>query len=449
MPLPDGIERADCWSAIYPNIPLRAVYLQNISDLFCTGDCLELARNPLTHSYATFDGILMRYGSLLTFDADCEDDGPPLVTLSLQILVPADCIPTYAELQPPSPQVSYPRELVRTNIVQTLVCQEQVKSEIILLSPLDIQNTQAGSCVGASNVYLIRFGCTYSATGEWGPLEICGGSTIGRTANTYSRHCMESMCRLNHAVQMCLSRCRINQNNTCSHLLDFAPSEFEWLSLRLGDLGATVKQGVSSFIVPRRHGYREKIKKRSTKTFFRFDTEAKMKILKSLIGNFCFTVNQSPFPKMRNLRVADLQVSTVQRIHNSDVVNTVPQNIQPDEEEEEYVRFPNSRGIDFKYDSVLQKLTVTVRYCSLLGRELEEGGGQDHSHANGQHSQPNIGTQFAVNNIVYKIASQNGDSFICRVTEAPRNAAVIEGTAVTFQRDALQTLLDSYFGIEA
>ena len=225
MPI-DYIERSGSWRFHSSAIPRQAVNLQVFNDLFSTGDFIRLRCS--THGYDIYRGVQYSYARLLNYEADCDEDGRPITYLNLQLLVDADKLPNYTPLEPPSPHISYPRELVLTNLTFLHASEAMVKSELIVLRPSDVEMTQAGACVGASNLFLLRFGCTVSEAGEWGPLEplVPSKSLVPSTTlvdgTTYATIVLKRMIMLNQAVQTCLSRCRINQNNTCSYSLSFS-----------------------------------------------------------------------------------------------------------------------------------------------------------------------------------------------------------------------------------
>jgi hypothetical protein len=109
MPI-DYIQQSGSWRFHSSAIPRQAVNLQVFKDLFSTGDYIRLWCS--THGYDVYRSVQYSYARLLNFEADCDKDGNPITYLNLQLLVHADQIPNYSPAAPPSPHISYPRELV-------------------------------------------------------------------------------------------------------------------------------------------------------------------------------------------------------------------------------------------------------------------------------------------------------------------------------------------------
>jgi hypothetical protein len=162
-------------------------------------------------------------------------------------------------------------------------------------------------------------------------------------------------------MQLSLGKSGIGDSPSSSFKFDVSDCEWAYLSFRLAGLSNFKRPGASSIRMVRERGTQETNRQKVQKQLIKIDSIEALTIFKSVFGDNCTAGVRKKFPTAPKTFMGSLKFGhSFQSLDNVDEVNLVTglQEISPTI----YAYDRKERGIVIRYDPILEKLQVSVKF---------------------------------------------------------------------------------------
>jgi hypothetical protein len=367
-PMEEDMGQAHPWDALPIQNPRQCIDLSGRKDHYVVSGEIVMFHDVVAITTLISETQVVLHspvGRILRIEHSATNQ-PPRALVNLFVF-PVDLpfFPLGDPVPPPNrAYLEYPTEVAWSNYVQWLPQDQLVKEAFVFLEE-DIKNGSAGFCIGMENAFLVRCFWNHRSDGNvWTRLFRPAQFQTFPSDDCYSKRAWERLLKLARLIYNELSRSSITQRTSRSDFLDFNSGDWEYLRYRLeADAGVEVvsKRGVTSVPYSRMNGtIKEVIKCRLTKYMIRLDTMPLFESLQRVLGNSIMVGLRMPTPAAPVMRAQEKTAFSTRRGSTNNSFNLFFE--LPLVSLDGTTHRPIHRGIDFSYDSVKQKLRVSVRF---------------------------------------------------------------------------------------
>jgi hypothetical protein len=349
--------------------------------------------------------------------------------------------------------IEYPTHVVLSNVVKWIPA-TAIQSEAFVFTEAEVDTGAGAYAVGMDNAYHARY--------QWEKDQMLFDRISPETFQSfpfndcYSRRNWDLLVRVSTLIYRELTRSFIAQHTSKNTHLFLTKAEFDYLKDRLKpDIEAYFKQGVSTYIQPRKCAARESIKHRVEKEFLRVDTLPKFKKLQCVLGSAIVIGLRARPPSVPSLRVADQYKWSFVLAAKSDTVNLfLP---LPAQSIDGTSHRAHHRGIDFMYDPSPKpegRLSLRFRKSDLSDPVVRQvlnleplDSDEDHSGSSYDDSEIDIvsGTLLGNDSAVYRVRRVlTNETHVAVVVVESEDVDIVVDTERIFTLDYARVLYRQY-----
>jgi hypothetical protein len=416
--------------------PPKSTYVDGINGFITSGENIILLE-----AYVLTNGLKSRIGRILEVR-----DGPSL--LLVQFYVTAD---QYAltgvnvpALRPPTMRtyIRYSPEVILSNYVRWVPsCSMDLGA--FIFTKEDTDNGSTSLAVGMSNAFTVRYRTELDSKNK-GKIVV---SSIENCFRPFPEHDCHSHRKWDLVLRIAQSLsnglCSLSLAQRLSKTIKVHVTQVEWAYLlqRLENdhILPINRKGVTTVHITRQWASREAVKRQSTKTVIRLDSQRQMCLLKGVFGGAILVGLRKKPPSTPAIRPHQVYSHSVRRMEDIDYVNTLA-NLPLVSPEAAYKPYTRSRGIDLLYDPVSHQMLLKIRYqrvkCTNIRVRAELGIEVVGQNANrpieqvASRVEVQVGTVFEFQNAIYCVARIDGYNVECLVEESENPNVQCDSTVV-------------------
>jgi hypothetical protein len=347
----DGIQSMT-WDKLERTNPPQCFYAPSIDAVLATGEHVEMKQH-----FKLRNGASGRFGRILFWENK---------KFALQLYAQgtdADgiCLPNMPQsLQCPKKRtyIGYPPEVIPTNLVRWYY-PAAIADTAFIFTREQVEEGYAGLSIGMGNAGCVRYQFDFD-NNLLSPAE--GFKSFpDKPRTSFSKIGWQLVCKVARHMQLSLGKSRIGDSPSSSFKFDVSDCEWAYLSFRLAGLSNFKRPGASSIRMVRERGTQETNRQKVQKQLIKIDSIEALTIFKSVFGDNCTAGVRKKFPTAPKTFMGSLKFGhSFQSLDNVDEVNLVTglQEISPTI----YAYDRKERGIVIRYDPILEKLQVSVKF---------------------------------------------------------------------------------------